>query len=478
MCIHIMKGKTMRPKSITILMISISCLMQICGCTSSANMVPPNNIQTFDENAIGEWVNVKATGGTTKLTISQKEDGWFIHGWGACSPTDCDWGEVPLLLVAEACSDNVFTRGFAIWNPGFSMDYMTLQIRDNHLFVEEVIVFTDNSKRSHFYSAEEFRRSDSGKGKQRDPKITAMVERIKKELLTEEHQGEGALIYQVRSTDGLLSDARMELHWTGMGRGGYRPSSCSEGDIEVLYDRDQQPVELRVTDAKYNEFRRPFLFRKGQVVIWDDIVIERLDENTDCTIRGVIRLEDNANPSGIKVSRWGGGPSTVTNDKGEFTLTNMPAGENSIHADKPNYHGLYTRVTVNKGQTATCEIEGYRIRKADVRWAYQPDGSRIFSNKEVLAGNATLADNQLDRVSFGNGFTQILGRSDFMIFQEDKEIAIYNCDVGPYGPAFQEERSVTFDALTEAPLEGYVQQKKILNKGSIFVFRTTTVRLS
>lgn len=313
---------------------------------------------------------------------------------------------------------------------------------------------------------------DTVNKQKRSPEIDAMIKQVKKELLTEQHQGEGALIYQVRSTDGLLSNARTELHWTGMGRGGYRPSSCSEGNIEVLYERDQQPVELRITHADYNEFRRPFVFKKGQVVIWDNIEIERMDEKTACTIKGVIHLEDNADPSEIKVTRWGGGSSAVANAKGEFILSNMPAGENAICAIRKGYHGLYATVKVDKGQTASCEIEGYRIRKATVRWAYQPDGSRKLSNEGVLAGNATLADNQLDRVSFEKGFTQVQGQSDFLIFQEGKQLIIRNFDVGSDGPDFQEMKDVTFDALTEAPLDGYSRQNNILKKGSVFVFRT------
>jgi hypothetical protein len=337
------------------------------------------------------------------------------------------------------------------------------------------VVQSQGEKVSLLYDAvnlEKIKNEDTSNKQKRSPEITAMIEQVKKELLTEQQQGKGALIYQVRSTDGLLSNARMELHWTGMGRGGYRPSSCSEGSVEVLYERDQQPVELRITHADYNEFRRPFVFQKGQVVIWDNIEIERLDEKTACTIKGVIHLEDNADPSGIKVIRWGGGPVAVTDAKGEFVLSNMPAGESSIHADKQNYHGLYTTVKVNKGQTATCEIEGYRIRNANIRWAYQPDGSRKFSNEAVLTGNATLIDNQLDRVSFEKGFTQVQGQSDFLIAQEGKQLIIRNFDVGSDGPDFQEMKGVAFDALMEAPMDGYSRQNNILKKGSVFVFRT------
>ena len=127
---------------------------------------------------------------------------------------------------------------------------------------------------------------------------------------------------------------------------------------------------------------------------------------------------------------------------------------------------------MNKGGTATCSMEGYRLRKANVRWAYQPDGSRKFSNETVLTGNATLINNQLDRVSFEKGFAQVQGESDFLIYQNGKQLVIHNFDVGPDGPDFQEMKGVAFNALMEAPLDGYSQQNNILKKGSVFVFRT------
>jgi hypothetical protein len=163
----------MKAKSPLTLIISIVTLIGICGCKSSPTTSPnvssqsvtencpamKRNGQPFDKNAIGEWVNVdENTRSTTKLLISQKEDGWFIQGWGACHPTDCDWGKVPFLLVAEGSHDNIFIRGFATWNFRFKTIYVTIEIRDNHLFIDTINVFTDNSKRSNYFSSEEFQR--------------------------------------------------------------------------------------------------------------------------------------------------------------------------------------------------------------------------------------------------------------------------------------------------------------------------------
>ena len=126
---------------------------------SSVIITPIEEIQAFDKYAVGEWINIdEDTRGTSRLVISEKDEGWFINGWGKCHPTDCDWGEVPLLLVDEKSYGRNFIRGFATWEFILKKDYMTLQVRDDHLFMETINIFTDSSKRSNYYSAEEFER--------------------------------------------------------------------------------------------------------------------------------------------------------------------------------------------------------------------------------------------------------------------------------------------------------------------------------
>jgi hypothetical protein len=42
----------------------------------------------------GEWVNKDPnTNGITHFVIAHHGDDIFIHAWGKCHPTDCDWGE-------------------------------------------------------------------------------------------------------------------------------------------------------------------------------------------------------------------------------------------------------------------------------------------------------------------------------------------------------------------------------------------------
>jgi hypothetical protein len=304
-----------------------------------------------------------------------------------------------------------------------------------------------------------------------DDELWSLAKKTRDELKdSQEYDNDGALIYRVHSEDGSLDQARTEFHWTGKGRGGYRPDSISENQTEVRFDRNGQPAELHVIHPNYHEFRRPVIFEKGIVIVWDDIVLEPVTPENSCTIKGTVRLEDDADATGISVS--GGGASTMTDENGNFTLTGIRSGSVTVAAQKSGYHGLYTKVDATKGQTTSCQLNGYRIRKAKVRWAYQPDGSKVFDNN-VVTGTAVLQDNELDRVSFAAGFTQVGGESDFLVYQTKDTLTMRNFDTRHgTGPAIL-ETNIPFEDLKEVP-DSFIERccdYYTLQTGKVYAFR-------
>ncbi len=305
-----------------------------------------------------------------------------------------------------------------------------------------------------------------------DEELLALARKTKDELKkSKEHKNDGALIYRVHSEDGLLDRARTEFHWTGKGRGGYRPDTISENQTEVVFERDGQSAELWVANADYHEFRRSVVFKKGKVIVWDDIVLERVSPGNSCTIKGTIHLEDDADPGGISISC--DETSTTTDVNGEFTLAGLRSGHVGVGARKPGYYGLYTNVDIVRGQTASCQLNGYRIRKAKVRWAYQPDGSKVFDNNNVITGTGILQENELDRVSFAAGFrqVQVCGGSDFLVYQTKDRLMMRNFDRNSKnGPAILETDS-KFEDVTEVPDFDYNRKPYTLQAGKLYVFR-------
>jgi hypothetical protein len=70
---------------------------------------------------------------------------WYVHLWGACSPQDCDWGEVGADVVT------IGTRTFirATYNQGFAIRTVFAdmsQFRQDQLWIWMWSNFTDSTR--------------------------------------------------------------------------------------------------------------------------------------------------------------------------------------------------------------------------------------------------------------------------------------------------------------------------------------------
>ena len=63
---------------------------------------PAPNVPSNPSTLTGTWTAVKSDGGLTHVIITESGGAFQIHPYGACSPTDCDWGIQP----ASQFSDN------------------------------------------------------------------------------------------------------------------------------------------------------------------------------------------------------------------------------------------------------------------------------------------------------------------------------------------------------------------------------------
>jgi hypothetical protein len=63
-----------------------------------------------------------------------------IKAWGACSPVDCAWTEVPFFLLDRFDSPNNYRRGFAAWEyEDGRRTYLLITFEKPGLRVDEVI---------------------------------------------------------------------------------------------------------------------------------------------------------------------------------------------------------------------------------------------------------------------------------------------------------------------------------------------------
>jgi len=156
------------------MLVILSLLAATVSCKRAASIrldthtatLKPNRVasEVLGDNIIGLWSNIEDDArGTTKLAISRNGNKWEIEGWGACHPSDCNWGKTSLHLLGTSISDTSSIRGLAVWDFGFSMHYVILRVEDKQLFVENFTVFKDNSGRSNYFGVEQFERLKSNK---------------------------------------------------------------------------------------------------------------------------------------------------------------------------------------------------------------------------------------------------------------------------------------------------------------------------
>ncbi|UCH80852.1 MAG: putative metal-binding motif-containing protein [Nitrospiraceae bacterium] len=91
----------------------------------------------IDTNFIGTWINNDPyTGGTSRIIIGQSGSNMTVHGFGACTPTDCDWGTVTVPYTG-----NPFV---AVYEFGFKTTTLTIKLLSiDSLHVHSVHIYHD-----------------------------------------------------------------------------------------------------------------------------------------------------------------------------------------------------------------------------------------------------------------------------------------------------------------------------------------------
>jgi len=102
---------------------------------------------------LGTWLNVDPnTGGLTKLEIWQSGSNYYVAGFGACVPTDCEWGTVDLHLMGSDIGDTNYRFGLAVWDHGFVVTYLVVQVEGDVLVAILYDVFAPGDSRANYRS--------------------------------------------------------------------------------------------------------------------------------------------------------------------------------------------------------------------------------------------------------------------------------------------------------------------------------------
>jgi hypothetical protein len=125
-----------------------------------ASAVPP----TPNPALSGTWVNTNpATRNIVDIVLEANKSGIEVDGFGACSPSPCQWGNVPGTVFGANVSSATGSSFEANWNFGFArtvlLGTLTEQKRVPTLTVQEFTTFTDGSGRANYAVTETFVRA-------------------------------------------------------------------------------------------------------------------------------------------------------------------------------------------------------------------------------------------------------------------------------------------------------------------------------
>jgi len=155
----------------------------------------------------GVWLNTEGREkGVPKIVIDKGDKGWSARAFGACQPTDCDWGKTKLHLLGDSVVSKKLPYGLAKWDHGFAEAHATLNIEDDQLVVGIFTVFKDDSGRSNYRTITRFRRDDSDMESERSNNSNQLAK-----ILDPKPEVSSAAIVQLQSSAGSVMNLTRTL---------------------------------------------------------------------------------------------------------------------------------------------------------------------------------------------------------------------------------------------------------------------------
>src|ERR1700691_324754 len=135
--------------SATVMAAALLTLAPAQAATATPVPPPPNAALA------GTWVNTNhATTNIVDLVVSTTARGITVDGFGACSPSPCQWGRIAGTVFGPDVSAATGTAFAAQWNFGFARTVLlavySAPKKVPTLTVREFTTFTDSSGRSNY----------------------------------------------------------------------------------------------------------------------------------------------------------------------------------------------------------------------------------------------------------------------------------------------------------------------------------------
>ena len=101
----------------------------------------------------GAWTAVDNRGAITRIVVSFDASGQRrVHAYGACTPSECDWGSVPMTTYGASVSDTSAIAGIAGFRNSFSLTTVAISQygSPDSLQMDVFTRFTDGSGRKNY----------------------------------------------------------------------------------------------------------------------------------------------------------------------------------------------------------------------------------------------------------------------------------------------------------------------------------------
>ena len=131
-------------------------LLQFSGPAFASATPPTPNSALFHT-----WANKNtATKSVVDIVVTRSKGGILVDGFGACSPTPCEWGNIAGTVFGKTVSSKTGNSFEANWNFGFSRTVLLATLTRPGgvatLVVKEYTTFTDKTSRSNYTKTEKF----------------------------------------------------------------------------------------------------------------------------------------------------------------------------------------------------------------------------------------------------------------------------------------------------------------------------------
>lgn len=233
--------------------------------------------------------------------------------------------------------------------------------------------------------------------------------------------------------------------------------------------RETSTYKVLVNRHGYNEVIRPIKITPGDITIVDDIELHEVDAVDGSTVTGTVMIEGNESLEGIRVEL--DGLSIETDEVGQFQFSDVAMGRKYVKAFLPHYYFKPVGVDLESGSLNDVSLEGYYKRRAKIRWAIQPDGSRNLETG-LNEGEAIVGGPDDSRFSFVDGKVVSNNPSDFGLLPSKDGLVLGVIDRGRKGAGCSKLKDISLNEVRQAPDTKYPQRYQPVSEGDVYVFRT------